>query len=480
MMPQNDHPNLLIVFPDQMRGQAMGFLGKEPVITPYLDQFAQEGIVLPNAISNTPVCSPFRGMFLTGMYPLSNGVTNNCNSEAFKHNIELKKDSICWSDILNDQGYETGYIGKWHLDSPHEPYIQCLNDENEIKWNEFTPPERRHGFNFWYSHGSYNQHLNPLYWSTEAKRDQFHYIDQWGPEHEADVAITFLKNEGGKIRDPKKPFALVVSMNPPHPPYDQVPDKYIRLYKDRQNDIDLLCNQPCVPENDTKYGQYFRKNIKLQLSMITGCDEQFGRILAALKDADLKDNTIVVFTSDHGDCLGKHGMMAKSNPFEESLCIPFIIRWPGKIIPRVDDLLISVPDFYPTLLSLLGFENSVTPKIEGTDYSSVIRNGSGSRPLYQFYLVQNSHLCAHPNQSMINFNPLIGERGIRTARFTFVVCRDQSMNQSEFLWDRESDPFQLHNLAQENSGIVNHLYKDNLIPWLIRTKDPWIENPATK
>ena len=107
-------------------------------------------------------------------------------------------------------------MGKWHLDNPRIPYIDVKNNQGQVKWNEWTPPDRRHGFDFWYAYGTYDYHDRPMYWSNEASRDSFHFVDQWGPEHETDLAIAYLKNKENKFRDANKPFALMVSMNPPH------------------------------------------------------------------------------------------------------------------------------------------------------------------------------------------------------------------------------------------------------------------------
>ena len=101
----------VIVFPDQLRGSALGFTGMEPVITPHIDKFACESLVLTNAVSNYPVSSPFRAMLMTGKYPLSNGVTGNCTSESAKYNIHLRETDTTWSDVLKSNGYSLGYIG---------------------------------------------------------------------------------------------------------------------------------------------------------------------------------------------------------------------------------------------------------------------------------------------------------------------------------------------------------------------------------
>ncbi len=325
-------PNLVIVFPDQMRGQAMGFSGEEPVMTPRLDQFASEGIVFDQAVSNSPVCSPFRAMFMTGKYPQSNHVLSNCTSLTAVYDNQLQKNDTTWSDLLHERGYSLGYIGKWHLDAPYEPYVDCANNKGDMAWNEWCPPERRHGFDFWYAYGTYDYHDRPMYWSTDAGRNDFHYVDQWGPEHEADLAISYILNKDGEYRNSDMPFALVVSMNPPHMPYDRVPEKYKDLYKD--TDTTTLFSRPNIPPSGTKWGDYYRKNIRNYYAMITGVDLQFGRIVDAIKQAGLDKNTIVLFTSDHGNCLGIHDKISKSNPYEESMRVPFILRWNGILKPQ--------------------------------------------------------------------------------------------------------------------------------------------------
>jgi len=237
-------PNLLIVYPDQWRGQALGCLGEDPVVTPRLDALAAESLVLTEAVANYPVCSPSRAMLLSGRYPHANGVLGNCNSAGSEHGYELRSDEACWSDVLAQAGYSLGWIGKWHLDGPRRPYVESPNNSEDFAWNEWTPPERRHGFGFWYAYGTMDDHLRPMYWSTDAPRDGAHRVEQWGPEHETDVALRYLRNEGGALRDPDAPFALVVAMNPPHMPYGKVPERYKEVYEGRS--AQELCPRPNV------------------------------------------------------------------------------------------------------------------------------------------------------------------------------------------------------------------------------------------
>ncbi len=469
-----DHPNIVFVFPDQMRASCQGFLGEEPVITPNIDRFAKQGLVLKQAVSNAPVCSPYRAMLMTGMYPVSNGVVSNCTSKAGQYGIELKDSARCWSDLLKENGYSTGYIGKWHLDAPHEPYIPTSNNRGEPKWNEWTPPERRHGFDFWHAYGTYDQHLRPMYWSTDALRDSFKYVDQWGPEHEADMAIKYIRNEKGKYRDKRKPFALVVSMNPPHMPYDQVPEKYVRMYESKQAEIEAMFSHPAVPDTADQWGKYFRKHIKNQLAMVTGVDEQFGRILEALKSAGLDRNTIVVFTSDHGDCLGKHGMISKSNPYEESMHVPFIIRWTGEINPAENNLLFSVPDIYPTLMELAGFGGITPESVEGSSYAALMLGKAQALPTSQLYFMTDGQLFRNPAGTSEPFLAS-GERGVRTDRYTLSILRGPGNKTTTYLWDRKLDPMQVNNVAYQNPEVIKELVEKELLPWLKKTRDPWLK-----
>jgi len=456
-------PNLLFVFPDQMRGQALGFMGEDPAITPNLDRFASQGVALTQAVSNYPVCSPYRGMMLTGLYPHSNGVLANCNTNGAQYGYELPADARCWSDVLHDDGYALGYIGKWHLDSPYRPYVDTSNNTEEFAWNEWTSPERRHGFDFWYAYGTYDNHDHPEYWATEAPRSERTRVDQWGPEHEADMAIRFIQNEGGGYRDPENPGARVVSMNPPHMPYQRVPERYLEMYGDATSE-DLINRDNVELEEDTSGTRLARRQMKNYLAQVTGVDDQFGRILGALQEAGLDQDTIVVFTSDHGNCLGSHEEVSKNVHYEESMRVPFLIRWTGVIEPRADDLLLSTPDIFPTLLELMGLRAQIPPEVEGTSRASIFLENVGERPTSQLYI-------------WIPYGaPALGRRGVRTHRYTLSIEKTAEGPEVRVLHDNLEDPFQLVNIAAERPGVVEELLRTELIPWLEKTRDPWMES----
>ncbi len=454
----NPKPNLLLIIADQWRASALGFKGTEPVLTPHVDRFASEAIVFNNAISNMPVSSPARAQLMTGMFPIENKVTFNCLNWSAPYGIELQDDAICWSDILKEKGYSLGYIGKWHLDAPYEPYIDCANNKGDMIWNEWCSYDRRHGFDYWLSYGTYDNHLKPMYWDTQAKRDEFVYVDQWGPEFEADRAIDFIHNQN-TVRDAQKPFALVVSMNPPHSPYDYVPNRYKDIYQCLN--VDSIAQAwPEVPNAETQMGQRFRSCLSDYYACVSGVDEQIGRILDTLENAGLAENTLVIITSDHGDCIGMHNEITKNNIYEHSLKIPLLMRYPNKITPRKEDTMISLMDLYPTMLSMLGYKNSIGGQVKAIDYSPLILNGEGqypdSQPFFRYELK----------------NLKDGERGIRTERYTYSITIENGSINKTLLYDRFNDPHQINNIAKSADPQLIKLLQNQLKQWLIKASDP--------
>ncbi len=443
----NEPPNLVLILVDQWTGRAMGFENHH-VLTPNLDKLSRRSLVLRQMVSNFPVCSPARAMLLTGKYPLKNHVYTNVNSSSAPYGVELPKDIVCWSDILKANGYSNGYIGKWHLDSPHEPFVLTYNNFEESAWNEWTPPDRRHGFVYWYAYGTYDIHNHPMYWDTDAPRDSFQYVNEWGPVHEARKALAFLRNDEGKYRASGKPFSLVISMNPPHSEYKTVPQKYLNLYNDIP--LDSLLKDPDIPEKGTPMGDFYREHIKYYYANITGVDEQVGVILKGLRDYQLDGNTIVVFMADHGNNLGKHNAISKNTIYEESLNIPFIIYWKGKIQPRIDDgFLGNLPDIYPTLLDLMGFKNSIPGDLDGRSYAEYFKTGKGDKPAYQYIM-----------GAIISTNADIntGFRGIRTKQYKMAYVREGEEVKSYF-FDLSKDPFEMNNIYDPKSEVVNEYRK---------------------
>lgn len=449
-------PNLIYIVPDEFRPYSMGFLGKEKVKTPNLDRFSKEGTTCTNVVSNFPVCSPYRAMLFSGKYPHENGVMTNCNSAT---DAQLREDLYCLPDLLSDNGYETGYIGKWHLQKPRpgdelhgEGY---RNGYDGNVWDSYTPPGRgRHSFSYWYSYGCCDDHNNPHYWTGESRIDERIDVEEWSAIHETDVALDYIKNRGNQ-RDDDKPFALFLAWNPPHMPFDQVPRKYTKLY-DKYSADELL-----TWENLTEEGKELASpHIKNYYSMISGIDDQFGRIIKALEEQGLDENTIVIFTSDHGEMMGSHGLMNKNVWYNESTLVPFLIRYPGKIREGVmDDMLFSTIDHYRTIAGLMGLGEYCSDEIKGMDVSERVKTGEGEVPESALYIYYNGKNCTD------------GRRGIKTDRYTLVFEKSgQDINW--YCYDNLKDPSQLNNIYENDDKRDNQL-KEELRRKLIEADDPF-------
>ena len=475
---ENEHPNIIYVFPDQFRNQAMAFWNEpeyaayvgwqaDPVQTPRLDAFADESVVLSRAMSNCPVSSPYRGIFLTGMYPERSGITLNCNS--VRPESTLREDATCISDVLNAQGYSCGYIGKLHADhpTPNDPanpghYVSDRRPE----WDAYTPAEKRHGFTFWYSYGTFDEHKNPHYWDTEGVK---HEPKVWSVGHETDKAIEFLRNRNGE-RKKNAPFFLAVAYNPPHSPYESLNDcmeEDYELYKNMG--YSELYVRPNADTTMTKAdaARYYFANV-------TGVDREFGRILDELKALGLDDNTIVVFTSDHGETMCSQGTYdPKNSVYTESFNVPFLIRYPEKIRPRVDSTLLSTIDIMPTLLSMAGLKANIPESAEGRDLSPVLlENGNECDIPTSALYIRNVNGPKDENGLVRGFFPVA--RGLKTERYSFEISikKDNTLDEIT-IFDDYDDPYQMTNLDYRKHPELFTMLLDMLKSKLQEADDVW-------
>jgi arylsulfatase A-like enzyme len=403
----------------------MGFMKQDPVITPNLDMFASQGKVLSNAVSSHPLCSPYRASLLTGRYPHDTGVPVNCHSS--RPEVKLRLDLPTISEVLAANNYSCGYIGKWHLEAPHKPYV---NGKKKC-YAEYCPqgPRRRKFSYFLQAEGNYFQ---GQYWDNDDPREKPRKTPKWCAEHETDVAIDYIKNKGGKYRNSNKPFFLMLSWRPPHAPF-QVPEKYLKLYKKKTIKDLLVRKNVKITDKNQKYLSHVRE----YFAMVTGIDEQFGRIMKVLKKQGLEKNTIVIYSADHGEMLGSHGWTGKNRIYDESFRIPFIIRWPGHIKSGTDKLHFNVPDTMPTLLSLAGLKDKTPKTVQGTDYSKLLLSQDMKRP--------DSALYMHCYKDW--------RRGLRTDKYTYQL----DYQGKEMLFNNQEDPFQNKNIAKENSKICDQM-----------------------
>ncbi|MFJ2633845.1 sulfatase [Streptomyces sp. NPDC087422] len=456
-------PNLVLVIADQWRAGCLGFLGEDPVRTPALDELAEKSRVLTQAVSNYPVCSPCRAMLMTGRYPYGNGVHLNVNSATAELGVGLRPETRCWSDVLADEGYALGYIGKWHLEAP-VPADAAAGEgvrEDGRVWDAYTAPDRRHGFGFWYSHGCCDDHARPHYWTGDAPREAPVRVDQWSAEHETDVALSFLDGAARDYHRGGTPFALVLSYNPPHQPFDQVPQRYLDGYSTRS--ARELLTRPNVDWDRPEAAEAARA-APSYYAAVTGVDHQIGRVLAALDEHRLTGDTFVVFTSDHGMQLGSHGLMYKNVPYEESMRVPFLVSRPGHVPPGRDDLLLSSPDVAPTVLGLLGVADAIVEGTQGRDLSGALLAPPGDRGAVRPGAALYLGPAAGPGDPDI--------RGLRTRTHKLVAAYAPEGTVTVRLFDLAADPYERTDVVADRSAQAVALAAA-LTGELDRTGDPW-------
>jgi len=482
-------PNLLFIFPDQFRLQALGIWQEpgyrqylrtvgDPVHTPALNRLARESLLLTQACSTSPICSPSRAMLMSGVYPSQNGVTTNC----FQGRTQGLHDEIqCLTDVLAGAGYETAYIGKthWERNRPlfdvHGNYVGTATPPGGNYVNPYdtyiSPGKGRHGNRFWFQDVK-DQHYDPWSYSSApalvgGKKDGEPYRSkQFSPRLEADVLIGYLKNSAGQ-RNANKPFSIIWAPNPPHTPYFSLKDcdeeVFRKYYKDVP--IDKLLNRPNVDVAKAVASGHDdpSKCAPIYFSLVSSIDQQVDCVLQALQETGEAENTIVVFTSDHGEMMGSHGLTAKSVIYDEAFLIPFMIRFPGQLKPRVDDTLLGRVDVMPTILGLMGLNNSIPASVRGIDFSRALLTGrftNVAKPRSAVFLMQDFHV-----------------RGVRTDRYTYQVDDDGKTN----LFDNTADPYQMKNLPLATIDSMDlKLLQSELGRWLKVAADPWYENATHK
>lgn len=321
-------PNILFVLVDQLGARWLPAYGHRTVSTPNLDRFAGLATVFERAITTSPVCTPYRGCLLSGRYPSQTGVLNN--GQAYPADV------ASLADHLNAAGYSTRYIGKWHLSgAPQE--------------NRWVPPEQRARFQHfvgWESH--HVDHNDGWIWRDDPDDP----VQMPGHETDAltDIALRQLKQAAAE----SAPFFMLLSYQAPHPPCSP-PAEFRKIYSGQ----DLLSEANAdpsawydMPHWKANYdAATFRQ---LYFGEISHFDAAFGRLLRQLDELGLRDDTLVLFTSDHGEMAGAQGVFGKGVMFEESLHVPLMAQAPGQSCGRRTGQLAATIDLMPTLLDYAG------------------------------------------------------------------------------------------------------------------------------
>jgi arylsulfatase A-like enzyme len=447
--PSGKKPNVLYVFSDQHRAVSLPGAPFNEALAPTLDRFRRDNLSMDACISNYPLCTPHRAILVSGLYSPQSQII---------HNQQTLQPKIPGLGVAFQQaGYSTGYVGKWHL----------YNGENT-----FVPPgPYRFGFEHWQVWADTNKHYDGITFDSATGERQT--VPGCQPTRMTDEAIDFLNAQKGA----EKPWFLVLSWNPPHPPFNPPP----------------IDQKPYDPAGDLKLRPNVRMSIpgdllqrpfpQLQSSGtlhaaeqgyyggITAIDKEFARLLKTLEDNGMTDDTIVVYTSDHGECMGSHGRMAKQVPYEESCHVPFFMRHPQqKNARKASDALFASVDIYPTMCGLAGIP--IPPHCSGRDFSPVmLGHGAGFKEAEMVFLMNEQ---GPPDREEVNCPTY---RGLRTRTHTYAVQLDGRW----CLFENTADPYQMKNLVKDAaSKALVEKFDAALIAWSKSTGDDFPYDKALK
>lgn len=408
-------PNILILQPDQHSSEVLGCGGNPHVITPHLDALARESVHFRRAVANSPVCCPWRASMQTGLYFHTHGIDTN--------SIQLNPDFVCIAEVLNQAGYETGYIGKWHLDGGI-PKVQPGG------W--IPPGPRRQGWKEWYGYQKNHEYFDV--WRFNDNQEKVRVPNySWEPTWHTDMTLDFIKRRTAE----GKPWCFYTAYGPPHEP-EECKKEFLDLY-DRAS-FQLTPAQKANFKNEAR----LRQSLQMYYGQVTAIDHEVGRLLKGLDEMGLAENTIVMYVSDHGDVLGRDGRLrGKGVPYASAFRVPTLIRWKGTLAPRQSDALIAAPDLPTTLLDLAGLP--VPGSWQGTSFAPACR-GEAFRERTAVYM------------------GLRGWRAVWDGRYLY------SEGKPNCLYDHGLDPYELENRL-DDTRLVREM-KEKLRLAAIESHDP--------
>lgn len=392
-------PNIVYILTDQWRGSALGYAGNPDVKTPNLDAFAKEAVNFTNAVSVTPVCTPHRAALLTGKFPTTTGMIVN--------DLYLPAQELTMAEIYKAEGYHTAYWGKWHLDGHGR--------------STYIPKERRQGFDFWRAlECSHNYTKMPYY---DNDNTELKHWGKYSPFAIVDDVNQYLVEHA---KD-ETPFLAVVSIATPHYPHGSAPQKYKDMYPPKSLTIN--------PNVTQEFMERSRKELQGYYAHATATDEAIGHLLDKIKALNLSKNTIVVFSADHGEMMGGHGVkpFVKQLAWDESIRVPFLIQYPGIDAQKgaVVNAPLTTPDILPSLLTL---SNIKIPKgIEGEDLAQLIKHPDPN--------VDRAALVMNVAPFGANFKDA-PYRAIKTKQYTYAKTPEGP----SMFFDNIIDPYQMNNL----------------------------------
>jgi N-acetylglucosamine-6-sulfatase len=402
-------PNIVLVYADDLRSDGLAVTGHPFVQTPRVDRLAAEGIVFDNALVVTPLCCPSRASLLTGQYPHLTRVSVNGG--------ELDYDTVPYLPrLMQSSGYVTAFIGKYHLG---------------------LDGRKRPGFDYWVSYagrGSGRYRDPELIIDDEPTSS----VPGFSTDIMTDLAVQWIRSRGDR------PFFMILSLMNPHGPY-RPPARHQGLYGDTEVPVPASFRDPAAAVPGFLRSRPYERGLHQFLEdpeelwraysrMIPSLDESVGRIYQTLEEQGLLERTAMIFTSDHGHLLGEHGLFLKRTPFEPSVRVPLIVRYPPIASPgtHLEPLVLSI-DIAPTILELAGA--TVPAEMQGQSFLPLAR-GEQDGWRREALLVDSFNPVRYPRFLVL-----------RSARWKYIRYLKQGVQ--EQLFDLREDPEERHDRADD-------------------------------
>lgn len=455
-------PNVLWICTDQQRWDTLGCYGNEWVTTPNIDRLAREGVVFDLAFSQSPVCTPSRGAFLTGRYPRTCGTRQN--------GVAIPDTEVLVTKMLADAGYVCGLSGKLHLSACNPRFLGTGGRERRISdgytefhWSHHSGPmsPSDNDYHAWLESAGLSWSSEPLdgskVVSTSMSRDTSQMA--WC----SDRAIDFIRT---RAQD-GKPWLFSANPFDPHHSFDP-PREYLEPYLERLDDVPLpnyvegeLADKPIWQTNDHEKGGYGYSK-QFAWSNMSGYDHKLtraaywamcdqidfhvGRMLDALEESEQRDNTIVIFTSDHGELLGDHGIYYKGPFFYDcSVRVPLIVNMPGTVVPERSEALVELLDLPQTILDAAGME--CHPGMMGKSLWPILAGDQPANHHRDDVYCESYTACEGHNQTATQ---PANATMIRTTTHKLVVAHGHGMGE---LYDLEKDPGESRNLWNDPNSV---------------------------
>ncbi len=432
--PTDRRPNIVLILVDDLRSDDLGYSGHPFSRTPNVDRLAAEGLHFTNAFATTPLCSPSRASFLTGLHARAHGITDNTERSAASHELDT------FPRRLHDAGYATAYVGKWHMGNDDSP---------------------RPGFDRWVCMKGQGDSNDPTFNLDGTRVKTTGYVT----DVITGYVVDFIRAERGSDR----PFLVYVAHKALHPQTQQGPDgklsdpsaddfvpadRHKALYTD-----DELPRRPNYAKPPTDKPAFMQpidglpplgastvssdRSIRDRLRMLAAVDESTGAIVDALRETGRLDDTLVVFTSDHGYFYGEHGLSTERRlAYEESIRIPLVMRHPKLISAprRVEQTVLSL-DLAPTVLDLAKAERPA--RLHGLSLVPLLTGGAdaGAFPATRDVFIEYYTDTVFPRMSGMGYT------AVRTGQWKYIKYAEQPG--ADELYDLKSDPYELRNLATD-------------------------------